>query len=102
MARTASSPSVARPAQSQYVFVRSFSFPPRARPKNGWISFKHEGPTNLPSEQENVRKEDEMKLLKDDELKDLYEGTNPVIKGIPAPKQWTDAASPVQPSSIDL
>jgi deoxycytidine triphosphate deaminase len=43
-----------------------------------------------------------MKLLKDDQLKDLYTGTKPVISGIPAPKNWIDAGSPVQPSSIDL
>jgi hypothetical protein len=35
-----------------------------------------------------------MKLLKDIELKDLYEGTDTVIKVVPAPKQWTEAASP--------
>jgi dCTP deaminase len=43
-----------------------------------------------------------MRLLKDDELKDLYGGTTPIIAGIAAPKDWTDARSPVQPSSIDL
>jgi dCTP deaminase len=43
-----------------------------------------------------------MKLLKDDQLKDLYDGPNPVITGVPAPKNWTEAGSPVQPSSIDL
>lgn len=43
-----------------------------------------------------------MKLLKDDQLKDLYVGANPVVTGIAVPKSWTEAASPVQPSSIDL
>jgi dCTP deaminase len=43
-----------------------------------------------------------MKLLKDDQLKDLYTGAKPVITGITVPKSWTEAASPVQPSSIDL
>ena len=43
-----------------------------------------------------------MKLLKDDQLKDLYTGAKPVISGTAAPTNWTEAASPVQPSSIDL
>jgi dCTP deaminase len=43
-----------------------------------------------------------MKLLKDDQLKDLYTGADPVITGVQAPTNWTDAKSPVQPSSIDL
>jgi dCTP deaminase len=43
-----------------------------------------------------------MKLLKDDQLKDLYGGEKPVITGINTPSNWTEAKSPVQPSSIDL
>jgi dCTP deaminase len=43
-----------------------------------------------------------MKLLKDDELKTLYDGPKPVITGTHVPKSFTDAGSPVQPSSIDL
>jgi hypothetical protein len=43
-----------------------------------------------------------MKLLKDDELKDLYTGSKPVITGINVPNNWTELKSPVQPSSIDL
>src|SRR5882724_9453223 len=46
--------------------------------------------------------EDDMKLLKDDQLKDLYSDAQRVITGISIPTNWTDAASPVQPSSIDL
>jgi dCTP deaminase len=43
-----------------------------------------------------------MRLLRDSELIHLYEGQSPVITGIDVPKTWTDAKSPVQPSSIDL
>jgi dCTP deaminase len=43
-----------------------------------------------------------MKLLKDDQLKDLYSGAKPVVSGVAAPTNWTEASSPVQPSSIDL
>lgn len=43
-----------------------------------------------------------MKLLKDNELKDLYTGAKAVIAGAPVPTVWTTAGSPVQPSSIDL
>jgi dCTP deaminase len=43
-----------------------------------------------------------MKLLKDDQLKAFYAGETPVIAGAPKLIDWTSAASPVQPSSIDL
>jgi deoxycytidine triphosphate deaminase len=40
-----------------------------------------------------------MKLLKDDELKDIY---RTCILGVKPPEKWDTANSPVQPSSIDL
>src|SRR2546430_1903946 len=62
-------------------------------------------PTRTPKQARKLRNlvyEVDMKLLKDDELKELYKGEKPVIAGVPAPSNWTEANSPVQPSSIDL